>query len=184
MLASPRPPSFLDMHRLPVLSRGCKAMCIVYLSRRTVQVFIPLMRFLLQSLVSRSFLVQLRYSFFSPFISNCLMVTVSNIPKDMWASFLRAFKCLLDLEVLCLPSFAFLLLIISVDHMLNSMLNSISMTRLYILIVYITFPILFHFCKQLDVVHYVINLLQRFSIFVVPGALSMYVTAWCHCYYK
>ena len=53
-----------------------------YLSSETSQMFIPLMRFLLQSLVSRSFLVLLRYSFLNfPFIFLCLMVSASNIPK-------------------------------------------------------------------------------------------------------
>ena len=54
-----------------------------YFTRGTAKVFIPLTRFLLQSSVSRS-LSFLRQSFliFS-FISVCLMVSVSNIPKYM-----------------------------------------------------------------------------------------------------
>ena len=46
------------------------------------QMLIPLMRFLLQSLILRHFLIFLNYSFliFS-FISTCLMVSASNIPK-------------------------------------------------------------------------------------------------------
>ena len=53
-----------------------------YLTRGTAQVFIPLIRFLLDSFVSSSLLVLLRNSFliFS-FISTCLMVSASKIPK-------------------------------------------------------------------------------------------------------
>ena len=49
---------------------------------RTAPVLILLVRFLLYSLVSSSFLVLLRYSFLIiPFISACLMVAASNISK-------------------------------------------------------------------------------------------------------
>ena len=51
-----------------------------YLTRDTAQVFIPLIRFLLDNFVSNSFLVLLWYTFliFS-FISTCLMVSASKI---------------------------------------------------------------------------------------------------------
>ena len=53
-----------------------------YLTRDTAQVFIPLIRFLLLSFVSSSFLVLLRYSFWIlSFISTCLMVSASKVPK-------------------------------------------------------------------------------------------------------
>ena len=86
-------PSFLDTQNLSMSSLGYKAFCIVinflsiclsstlvyfmngpvYLTRRTAYVFIPLMRFLLLSLVSRCFLVCLKYSFlFSFFFHHCL----------------------------------------------------------------------------------------------------------------
>ena len=53
-----------------------------YLTIGTVQVFIPLMRFLLESFVSSIFLVLQRYSFrIVSFISTCLMVSASKIPK-------------------------------------------------------------------------------------------------------
>ena len=53
-----------------------------YLSRGITLMLIPLMRFLRQSLASKSFLVCLRYCFviFS-FISVCVMMSASNIPK-------------------------------------------------------------------------------------------------------
>ena len=53
-----------------------------YLTTGTVLIFIPLLRFLLQSLVSSSFLVLLRYYFLHfPFISDGSMVFASGIPK-------------------------------------------------------------------------------------------------------
>ena len=105
MLASPLPPSFLDTYSLSTSSLGCNALCIVisflvlwsiclsssrvhlkkgpeYLTRGTAQIFIPLMRFLLLSFVSSSFLVLLSYSFWIfSFISACLMVSASKMPK-------------------------------------------------------------------------------------------------------
>ena len=104
-------PSFLDTYSLSMSSLGCNALCAVisflallsiclsssllhfknvpeYLTRRTAQVLIPLIRFLLYSFISSSFLVLQRYSFliFS-FISICLMVSVSYIPKYLSVSF-------------------------------------------------------------------------------------------------
>ena len=86
MLASPLPPHFLDTCSLSNSSLGGNALCMVisfpvvwsiclssslvhfkkgpkYLTRLRAQVFIPLITFLLDSLVSSSFLVLLRYSF-------------------------------------------------------------------------------------------------------------------------
>ena len=105
MLSSLLPPFFLDTYTLSMSSLGCKAflivinflvlwsicprLCFVHpkngledLTRRTAQVFITLMRFLLQILVSRNPFV-LRFSFLISFsfISACLMVSISNIPK-------------------------------------------------------------------------------------------------------
>ena len=60
-----------------------------YLTRETVQVFIPLMRFLLQSLVLRIFLVLLRYSFFTfSFISAwcCLLIIFPDICSFLFTS--------------------------------------------------------------------------------------------------
>ena len=91
---------FLDTYSLSMSSLGCNALCIVisflvlwssrvhlrkcpeYLTRGTAQVFIPLMRFLLLSFVSSSFLVLPRYSFWIfSFISACLMVSASKMAK-------------------------------------------------------------------------------------------------------
>ena len=88
MLASPLPPSFLDTYSLSTLSLGCNALCMVisflvlwsiclssslvhlrkcpeYLTRGTAQVFIPLMRFLLESFVPSSFRVLISFESFS-----------------------------------------------------------------------------------------------------------------------
>ena len=82
MLASPLPPSFLGTYSLSTSSLGCNALCMVIsflvlwficlssslvhlrkgpenLTRGTAQVFIPSIRFLLESFVSSSFLVLL-----------------------------------------------------------------------------------------------------------------------------
>ena len=86
ILASSLPTSFLGTYSLSTSSLGCNAFYMVisflvlwpiylssslvhlrkgpgYLMRGIVQVFIRLIRFLLESLVSSSFLVLLRYSF-------------------------------------------------------------------------------------------------------------------------
>ena len=100
ILASPLPLFFLSTHSQSTSSLGCKVLYLIimrfldlwsicwssflvyfkndpeYLTRETAQVFIPLRRLLLCSLVSNSFLVLLRYSLFSFF-----MVSTSNIPK-------------------------------------------------------------------------------------------------------
>ena len=53
-----------------------------YLTTERAQIFIPLMKFLKCSLVSSIFLVLLRYSLFIfSFISACVMVSASDIPK-------------------------------------------------------------------------------------------------------
>ena len=106
MLATPLRPPFLDTYSRSISSLRCKALCLAinfrvlcslcqrfsifhfknspeYLTRETAKLFIPLIRFLLQSLVSR-FLVLLRYSFLIvSFISASLMVSASNIPKSL-----------------------------------------------------------------------------------------------------
>ena len=104
MLASLLPPPFLDIYSRLTSSLECSALFMLisflilwsiclssslihftkgpeYLTRGTAQVFIPLIRFLLDSFVSNSFQI-LGYSFliFS-FISTCLIVSVSKMPK-------------------------------------------------------------------------------------------------------
>ena len=111
MLASPLPPSFLETYSLSTLSLGCKALYMVfsflvlwsiclsyslvhfkkgpeYLTRGTASVFIPLKKFLQHSFILSSFLVILRYYFliFS-FISTCLIVSASKMPKYLHVSF-------------------------------------------------------------------------------------------------
>ena len=80
-LASPLPPSVFDIYSLS--------------TRGTAQVFIPLIRSLLESFVSSRFLVFLRYSFWIlSLISTCLMMSASSICRFR---FLRVFWSCLDL---------------------------------------------------------------------------------------
>ena len=90
ILTSALPPPFFDTYSLSKISLGCKTLFIIksflvlwsiclsfslvhfmngprYLRKGTAKTFIPLMRFLLYSLVSSSFLVLLRYSFLNFF---------------------------------------------------------------------------------------------------------------------
>ena len=97
--------SFLDTNRQSTSFLGCKALGLVisflvlwsicfcsplvylrkgpeYLTSGTAQVFIPLIRFRQESFVSSDFLVLLRCSFFIlSFISTCLMVSASKMPR-------------------------------------------------------------------------------------------------------
>ena len=147
-------PPFLDTYNLSTSSPGCKALYIVmgflvlwficwssslflfkngpeYLTIGTVQVFIPLMRFLQCCLVSSSFLVLLKYwkKFFHV---RFLMVSAFNISKYLSVSF--------SLSVLIFSWFGssissvmrrFPLFIINTAHF--SMPNPIPISSLYIL---------------------------------------------------
>ena len=98
--------------------------------------FISLMRFLLQSLVSRSFLVHLRFSFlFISFISAYLMVSASNTPKILKLSFSPSVWILFwfSTPFVCLFFYLFLLLIVSIAYF--SVPNFIPVSWFYILIV-------------------------------------------------
>ena len=80
-----------------------------YLIKETAKVFIPLMRVLQLSLVSRSFSVRLRHSFLIsfPFISVCLTVSAYNISKYLYIFFSQSVLILLYFVVLFLPLFVF-----------------------------------------------------------------------------
>ena len=114
-----------------------------YLTRSTAQVFIPLIRFLLHSFVSSSFLLLPRYSFliFS-FISTCLMESASKIPKYLnvffslsvlilswFGSYIPSDRCRLPLFIACMAHF--------------SLSNSIPMSSLHVL----EFLVHFHFLQ-------------------------------------
>ena len=90
MLASPLTPSFLYTYSLSMSSHECKALCIVFsflssvlisflvcfrndLTRRTMEVFIPLMRYSCRDFVSRIVLVWLKY---------CLIFFLSSHSSD------------------------------------------------------------------------------------------------------
>ena len=101
-------PLFL-IHSLSTSSLVFNAVCIVisflvfflsiclsskgpeYLTGDTAQVFIPLIWFLLESFVTSSFLVLLRYYFWIlSFMCTCLMVSASKIPKYIYVSFFKS----------------------------------------------------------------------------------------------
>ena len=110
-LSSHLPTLFLDRYSLSKSSLGCNALCIVinflvlwsicfrpslvhfkngpeYITRKTAQVFIHLIRFLLNSFVSGSSLGFFRYSFLIfLFISPCLIVLASDIPNYLYFFF-------------------------------------------------------------------------------------------------
>ena len=168
MLVSPLLSSFLDTFNLSKSSLGYNALCTIisflilwsiclssslvhfkkgpeYLTRDTAQVFIPLIRFRLDSFVSSSVLVLLRYLFWIfPFISTCLMVSASKMPKYLLVSFspsiliLSWFVSSIPSVRSCLPLF-----ITSMAHF--SMLNSIPLSWLYILTACIRFSSSFSF---------------------------------------
>ena len=114
-------PSFLGTYRWSTSSLWCKVLCIVmsflvrwsiywssqvhcknsheYLTSGSAQVCIPLMRFLICSLVSSSFLVLLRYSFYF-FFFHLRMFHI--FPSTCRFPFLCAFWFCLDLVVLFL----------------------------------------------------------------------------------
>ena len=95
--------SFLLVHLLKFIS------CPDYLTRRTAQVFISLMRFLLQSLVSKSFLVSLGFFFLScARIWWCLLPIFSNTWKFTFFLAFRFFLYLAVLLLLLLLLFSFL----------------------------------------------------------------------------
>ena len=142
------------IYSLSTSSLGCNVLCMVisflvlwsvyvssslvhlknapeYLTGGTVQVFIPLIKFLLHSFVLSSFLLLLRYSFliFS-FISIFFMVLASKMPKYLWVSFsqnililswfgnsIQSVRCRLPLFIISLAHF--------------SIPNSIPVSRLY-----------------------------------------------------
>ena len=151
MLVSPLPSSFLDTYNLSTSSLGCNALHIVlwsiclssslipfnngpeYLTRRTAQLFIPLIRFLLNNLASWSFLNHLKYSFliFS-FISTCLIVSASKMPNYLYVFFSPS-VLILSWFGSSIPSvgYRFPLFISSMPHFF--MPNSIPMPKLYFL---------------------------------------------------
>ena len=117
-----------------------------YLTRGTAQMLIPLMRFLLESFVSSSFLVLLKYSFrIVSFIGTCLMVTASKIPKYVLVSFCPS-VLILSWFGNSIPSVICLLLFMtSMAHF--SIPNSIPMSWLYILTACIRVYNFFHFLQ-------------------------------------
>ena len=165
LLASPLLPPFFDTHSLSISSLGYKASWIVisffvfwsicrsssivhfkngpeYLTGWwwTTQLFIFLIRFLLQSLVSRKFLVRLSYSFcyfFFPsrfFYGVCFQYSLELVIFFSQSVLIRSWFANSIPSVFCL----FLLLIMNMAHFFLP--NSIPLSWLYISIVFIQAP--------------------------------------------
>ena len=163
--------SFFSWHTQSVnVISGCKALCIVwsicwssflvhfkicpeYLMRGTTEGFFPLMIFLRWNLVSSSFLVLLRYSFFSFFFFSSLhvwWVLLPIFPRTYRFLFRRVFWFYPDLVVLFLPSYVPLFIIIILHFFFqNPSLYIHYISSLSVL----GFSILSRFGKQFKVVH-------------------------------
>ena len=129
---------------------------------------------------SKNFLVRLRYSLliFS-FISACLIVSSSSIPEYMQFHITQS-VLILSWFSSSFPSvvFFFLLLIISMAHF--SMWNSISLSWLYIIYIFIRVPSSFSFFLNSSMLFMLLmlvgNVFLRFRKFAVPSAFSKYMT--------
>ena len=152
-----------------------------HFTRGTEHVFIPLMRFLPQSLVSRNFLVRLRYSFKKIFLLFLLVDDVQLHYSPLLVSFLFS-KSSASFFIWQFYSFCYLTLS-------TFLLWHIFQFYFYILVNFwfvSQSPILFSFLHFYVVhVQVLINLfLFWFCKFVASSTLSMNVIEWHHCYYK
>ena len=150
----------------------------------TVQVFIPLIRFVWNSFVLSSFLVLLRYSFLiCSFISTCFMVSASNVPQYLYVSFSPSvlifswFGCSISSAVCRFPLF-----ITCIAHF--SMSHSILCPDCILSQPVLEFPILFVFGKQFMSSMYIRWLILRFCKFVATCLFPENVTEWHHHFYK
>ena len=176
---------FFPLFHVHMSSVGCKFLCIVisflafwfiflsslvhfkngpeYLSRKTVQVFILLMGVLLKSLVSRSVLVRLRYSYiFSP-ISACLMVSTPNTFKYLYF-FYSPSILILSWKGSSIPFVIglFPLLVISMAHF--SVLNFIPISWLYFVIACIS-SLQFFFIVCIMIITIVVIVRMRYALY-------------------
>ena len=138
--------------------------------QRTIQVFILLIRFLLQSLVLRSFHVLLRYSFVIFFFHICLFDSICFQYSQVLIIFLLAKHSSVFLIWQFYFSIVFLSPLFVVIMAQFSMQNSISIPLLYILIACIRISCSFSF--------------WQFCEFVASCAFPKYIIEWHHCYDK
>ena len=162
---------FLDTYSLSIPSPGCEGQCITiifillwsiflssslvhfknspkYLILVTAQVFFPLVGFPMQRLVSRSFLVHLRYSFLLYLSSLLVWCCLLSIFLSTWRfPFLRAFWLFLTgssiPSIICL----FPLFIMNMVHFLCQI--PFLYPECMILLFVIESPILFHFSQMI-----------------------------------
>ena len=181
-------------------SPGCKVMCIVInflvlwsicpssslVHFKNICPELPLMTFLLQSLVSWRFFVRLRYSgpyfFFHIRLFDGIRFQYYQVLVIFFLS--KSSDSFLIWQFYSFSFCLFPFFIMSVTHF--SIPNSIPISWLYILIVCVSLQFFFIFCKQLDVIHVhkVINRFLWLCKFVAPSAHPKYVIEWHHCYYK
>ena len=138
----------------------CPGLLVCNLTHLSLE--IPMMRFLLQRLISIRFFhsSEVVFSYLSV-IPVCLMVSASNNPMYLEVSFspsvliLSWFGYFIPSVIYCFPLF-----IMSMEHL--SMLNSIPIFWLYILIVYFRVPCIkgFFFCSQAITIFFSLALLS------------------------
>ena len=142
----------------------------------TSEVFIPLMKFLLLSFVSRHFLVLLS------FISVCLMVSTFNISKFFSFSpsvlIFSQFGCSFAFVISLFPFFHY-----QHDVFFNAKFHSYILA-VYLYCFYNNLQFFFLYCKYFYImyVHKVINLFLWFCKFVALCVFPKYVVEWHHCY--
>ena len=155
-----------------------------YLSRGTTQVLIPLIRFLLCSLVLSSILILMSYSFFFFFLSPQhvwwlplpVFLSICNFPF-LWAFWFFLNRVVLLFSIIyCFPLF-----LTSMAHF--SMLNSIPDFWLCILTACIrVFDSFNIFANNLMFMY--MRFFLRFMMLVSACAFPKYVTEWCYHDYK
>ena len=138
-----------------------------------------MIRFLLDSFVSSSLLVLLRYSFLMFFfISTCMIVSTSKILKYLYVSYSPRILIFSWFDS-SIPSVRWHLpvFITSKAHF-QCQIPSLCLNCVFSQCV-LEFPVLFHFYKQFDVVNVdtVIDFLWRFSKFVSGWTFSWYVVS-------
>ena len=123
---------FISLSSSLVYSKNCPE----YLTKSTAQVVILLMRFRQLNLVSRRFLILLRYLIliFS-FSSVCLMETASNISKILSFLFSPAFWFFPGLDILSLPLFLFSHFSFSARHIFKSQIPFLYPSCIFLLFV-------------------------------------------------
>ena len=145
-----------------------------YFISLTVLVFILLMRFLRQSLISRNFLVLLGYSFCPFFISDGVCYPIFTGTSNFL--FLQEFWFFPDLAVLFLQLFLFSLFSLSASHIFPSQILFPCPNCIFLLFVCSSFPYL-HMFK-------VVYIFLWFCKFIASCRFPKYIIEWHYCFIK